>query len=231
MRARSTRRSTHFSIPLITCEPLLFQKHELGNAGSDRAVGGGVRPNNVSDLSRHSNPRADKRTPAVGGQCSHRAVGRSDMRLARQRRVRRHFSSRCSIFRRSRSCLETQVQRLLQPFLQPLRSNVFLLFGRHTYGILMGQDRADAERFHCLSRNTTMVGGAETLAYGRVWPRRGRDYREGQQAQSVRNLQSTRDCRPENTRMNDLAEITEFAKRYAKAWCGQNPESVAAFFA
>ena len=31
--------------------------------------------------------------------------------------------------------------------------------------------------------------------------------------------------------MNDLAEITEFAKRYAKAWCSQNPESVAAFFA
>jgi uncharacterized protein (TIGR02246 family) len=31
--------------------------------------------------------------------------------------------------------------------------------------------------------------------------------------------------------MNDLAEITEFAKRYAKAWCSQNPDSVAAFFA
>ena len=31
--------------------------------------------------------------------------------------------------------------------------------------------------------------------------------------------------------MNDLAEIAEFAKRYAKAWCSQNPESVAAFFA
>ncbi len=31
--------------------------------------------------------------------------------------------------------------------------------------------------------------------------------------------------------MNDLAEITEFAKRYAKAWCSQNPENVAAFFA
>ena len=31
--------------------------------------------------------------------------------------------------------------------------------------------------------------------------------------------------------MNDLAEITEFAKRYAKAWSSQNPESVAAFFA
>ncbi|SRR5712692_6868884 len=31
--------------------------------------------------------------------------------------------------------------------------------------------------------------------------------------------------------MNDLAEITEFAKRYAEAWCSQNPESVAAFFA
>jgi predicted ester cyclase len=26
-------------------------------------------------------------------------------------------------------------------------------------------------------------------------------------------------------------KITEFAERYAKAWCGQNPESVAAFFA
>jgi predicted ester cyclase len=31
--------------------------------------------------------------------------------------------------------------------------------------------------------------------------------------------------------MNDLAKITTFAKRYAKAWCSQNPESVAAFFA
>ena len=26
-------------------------------------------------------------------------------------------------------------------------------------------------------------------------------------------------------------ELTEFAKRYAKAWCSQNPENVAAFFA
>jgi predicted ester cyclase len=32
-------------------------------------------------------------------------------------------------------------------------------------------------------------------------------------------------------RMNDLAELTTFAKRYAEGWCGQNPESVAAFFA
>ena len=31
--------------------------------------------------------------------------------------------------------------------------------------------------------------------------------------------------------MNDLAKITTFAKRYAEAWCSQNPESVAAFFA
>ena len=31
--------------------------------------------------------------------------------------------------------------------------------------------------------------------------------------------------------MDDLAEITKFATRYAKAWCSQNPESVAAFFA
>jgi predicted ester cyclase len=26
-------------------------------------------------------------------------------------------------------------------------------------------------------------------------------------------------------------ELTEFAKRYAKAWCSQNPENVAAFYA
>ncbi len=31
--------------------------------------------------------------------------------------------------------------------------------------------------------------------------------------------------------MNDLAEITEFAKRYAKAWCSRDPRKVAAFFA
>jgi len=31
--------------------------------------------------------------------------------------------------------------------------------------------------------------------------------------------------------MNDLAKISTFAKRYAKAWCRQNPESVAAFYA
>ena len=32
-------------------------------------------------------------------------------------------------------------------------------------------------------------------------------------------------------RMNDLTELTKFAKRYAEAWCSQNPESVAAFYA
>ena len=31
--------------------------------------------------------------------------------------------------------------------------------------------------------------------------------------------------------MNDLAGLTKFATRYAEAWCSQNPESVAAFFA
>jgi uncharacterized protein (TIGR02246 family) len=30
--------------------------------------------------------------------------------------------------------------------------------------------------------------------------------------------------------MNDLAKISAFAKRYAEAWCSQNPESVATFF-
>ena len=28
--------------------------------------------------------------------------------------------------------------------------------------------------------------------------------------------------------MNDLAELTEFAKRYAEAWCSQDPERVTA---
>jgi predicted ester cyclase len=31
--------------------------------------------------------------------------------------------------------------------------------------------------------------------------------------------------------MNDLAELTMFAKLYAEAWCSQDPEKVAAFFA
>jgi predicted ester cyclase len=31
--------------------------------------------------------------------------------------------------------------------------------------------------------------------------------------------------------MNDLAELTAFAMSYANAWCSQNPDSVAAFFA
>jgi uncharacterized protein (TIGR02246 family) len=31
--------------------------------------------------------------------------------------------------------------------------------------------------------------------------------------------------------MNDLAELRKFAQRYAKSWCSQNPERVAAFFA
>lgn len=31
--------------------------------------------------------------------------------------------------------------------------------------------------------------------------------------------------------MNDLDGLIRFAKRYAEAWCSQNPESVAAFYA
>jgi uncharacterized protein (TIGR02246 family) len=31
--------------------------------------------------------------------------------------------------------------------------------------------------------------------------------------------------------MNDQAELDKFAQRYAKAWCSQNPESVAACYA
>ena len=31
--------------------------------------------------------------------------------------------------------------------------------------------------------------------------------------------------------MDNFAELARFAHCYAKAWCSQNPESVAAFFA
>jgi uncharacterized protein (TIGR02246 family) len=31
--------------------------------------------------------------------------------------------------------------------------------------------------------------------------------------------------------MNDPAQLSDFAKRYAKAWCSQDPEKIAAFFA
>ena len=31
--------------------------------------------------------------------------------------------------------------------------------------------------------------------------------------------------------MNDLDDLTAFAKRYAEAWCSQDPEKVAAFYA
>lgn len=31
--------------------------------------------------------------------------------------------------------------------------------------------------------------------------------------------------------MNDLTKLEEFAQRYAKAWCSQDPKKVAAFFA
>ena len=33
------------------------------------------------------------------------------------------------------------------------------------------------------------------------------------------------------TAMNNLDELVTFEKRYAEAWCSQNSESVAAFFA
>jgi uncharacterized protein (TIGR02246 family) len=31
--------------------------------------------------------------------------------------------------------------------------------------------------------------------------------------------------------MNNLTDLKKFAKRYAEAWCSQNPDSVAAFYA
>src|SRR6476620_4389339 len=45
------------------------------------------------------------------------------------------------------------------------------------------------------------------------------------------SLQSARDRRSAGTHMNDRTQLDEFAQRYAKAWCSQNPKSVAACFA
>ena len=40
-----------------------------------------------------------------------------------------------------------------------------------------------------------------------------------------------RDSRTRIRFMNDMEQLDEFAQRYAKAWCSQDSESVAAFFA
>jgi len=73
----------------------------------------------------------------------------------------------------------------------------------------MGQDRADDERFNCVSRRKTMVEGAETLAHGRIWPRRRCDYLQRWWAHGLLNLQSRRDHRAGETYMNDLAELAK----------------------
>ncbi len=65
-------------------------------------------------------------------------------------------------------------------YLRGVQSFVFLPPGRHAQSFIMGRDRADDERYDCLPGHTPVVGNAETLALGRVWPRRGRNYCEGQ---------------------------------------------------
>src|SRR6266446_6554791 len=64
-----------------------------------------------------------------------------------------------------------------------------------------------------------MVEDAPTLAHGRVWPRRRRDYRQRRRAQGIFSLRSQQDHHAGETIMNDLAQVTTFAKRYAEAWC------------
>src|SRR5439155_9835023 len=56
-------------------------------------------------------------------------------------------------------------------------------------------------------------------------------HRKRKQAEGVLNLQCTRHHRAEDRHMNHRDELDKFAQRYAKAWCSQNPEKVAAFFA
>ena len=65
----------NFSIPSITSETLLFQEHELGNAGSDRPISGGDCRNSVVDLPRASDSSANQRRPSSRSPCSHRAMG------------------------------------------------------------------------------------------------------------------------------------------------------------
>jgi len=55
-------------------------------------------------------------------------------------------------------------------------------------------------------------------------------------AKSKEKIPGSPEARPskqllDDVRMNDLAKTRNFAKRYADAWCSQNPERVAAFFA
>src|SRR5689334_20943482 len=76
-----------------------------------------------------------------------------------------------------------------------------------------------------------MVEGAKTLAHRGIWPSCRHNYRQTRRAQSLFNLQSTRGRRAEDRHMNDRAGLDKFAQRYARTWCSQDPESVAAFFA
>src|SRR4030095_3467316 len=162
--------------------------YELGNAGSNRSIGGGVDRNSVGDLPRDPDSRADKRAAAIGCPRSHRAMGRSDMRLSRQCRAKRHFFARRSIVRRSRSGLEAPVQRFFQPLLKPLRGDAFLTSRRAAQYTVVGKNRTDDERFDRLSRRPTMVEGAKTLAHRRIWPRCRRDYCARRKAKGLLNL-------------------------------------------
>src|ERR1700745_379039 len=76
-----------------------------------------------------------------------------------------------------------------------------------------------------------MVGGEKTLAHSRVWGSRGRNDRPRRETEGVRQLQSARVAAAGETHVNERGDLENFAARYAKVWCSQNPESVAAFFA
>src|SRR5439155_16988169 len=68
---------------LSTRDDRNLKRYELGNARCVRPIRGGVRRNPFANLPGRSNPRADKRTPAVSGPRSHGAVGGPDRVLAR----------------------------------------------------------------------------------------------------------------------------------------------------
>src|SRR5438128_11449378 len=74
---------------LSTRDDRNLKRYELGNARCVRPIGGGVRRHPFANLSRCPNQRTNEGTPSIGGQCSHRAGGRSDLCAARERRARR----------------------------------------------------------------------------------------------------------------------------------------------
>ena len=115
---------------------------ELGNARCVRPIGGRVRRNPVSNLSRHSNSRADQRTPAVSGPCADGTVGRSD-------RVSARHPETAAIFLRgmgSFADLDAVSKLRFSAFFNRLINIFEGMYFSHRQGILTGSSWGAVER-------------------------------------------------------------------------------------